>query len=222
MEYNREDAFSLDRLINRANAAEGTSLPPQQRGDSRVPQISGLRVSPLGNSQYIVSWIEPEGFDGKIVQYDIFAKDLSNSGNFIECGSSAKSPATVTVPSSGGSRLVFAVQTQLFGGFVSPPGTGVTACVVVPPTVQTLTSGPYTIGITGTTLLADTSAGNLTIYLPPAPKNGDTAQIKKIAAANTLTIDGNGHAIDGAATIAVVTQYISYTLVYNDPEWSIV
>lgn len=74
-----------------------------------------------------------------------------------------------------------------------------------------------------TTVLVDTSAGNVTLTLPPAADvAGYTLKIKKMTAANTLTIDGNGaETIDGAATLAVTVQYESNTLESTGTAWII-
>jgi len=72
MDYNREDQFSVDRLINRTNAAEGTSLPPQQRGFTRVPFVTSVKASSPSTTKYVISWLEPEGFTGKIAGYNVY------------------------------------------------------------------------------------------------------------------------------------------------------
>ncbi len=222
MEYNREDQFSLDRLINKTNAAEGTALPPQQRGFYRIPFVTSVKAVPLGNSQYLVSWREPEGFAGKIGQYNVFAKINNSSDLPTQCGSSAKSPASVTVDAAPGDRITFSIQTQLTSGFTNPPGVGPVATVIALTGVQSLSSGPYTIKADKTVYLCDTTAASFTIYLPASPKTGFIAHVKKLVAANTLTVDGNGHDIDGAASLAITTQYVSYSLIYNGSEWCII
>lgn len=52
----------------------------------------------------------------------------------------------------------------------------------------------------------DTTAGIMTITLPAAPLNGEIHFIKQINSANVLTIGGNGHNIDGVASLALGTQ----------------
>lgn len=87
--------------------------------------------------------------------------------------------------------------------------------------VSTKTSA-YTITTSDYLVIGDTTSSSFSIKLPASPSTGDPYVIKKSVAANTLTIDGNGKNIDGAATIAVTTQYVSYSLIYNGTEWSIV
>lgn len=76
------------------------------------------------------------------------------------------------------------------------------------------TDSPYTVLSTDTTIIADTSAGNITINLQAiSGQDGRVLQIKHIAASNTTTIDGNAsETIDGSTTIALSTQYESVIL----------
>lgn len=67
--------------------------------------------------------------------------------------------------------------------------------------IQTVTEN-YTVTSDDYTVLVDTSAGDITITLN-TPDTGKVYNIKKIDAANTLTIDGDGALIDGSATIDV-------------------
>jgi hypothetical protein len=64
------------------------------------------------------------------------------------------------------------------------------------------------------TILADTTSGSVTLTLPPAASMLDRClTVKKMAAANTVTLDGDGgETIDGAATLAWTAQYGTYTL----------
>lgn len=93
---------------------------------------------------------------------------------------------------------------------------------LAPLTVTARTTGPYTILSTDDVITGDTTGGSFSILLPPAPTTGDHYYIKQIAAANTLTLDGNGKTIDGAASIGMATQYEFYHVVYTGTEWSII
>jgi hypothetical protein len=62
------------------------------------------------------------------------------------------------------------------------------------------------------------------IYLPPNPIEGDVYQIKdKTGSANpnTITINGNGHNIDGNATYLINTNYASALFVYSGTQWGV-
>lgn len=73
------------------------------------------------------------------------------------------------------------------------------ACNVVTKT------GAYTMTTADFTVLANTAGGSLSINLPATPTQGQYVNVKKISAANTLTIAHNGNNIDGAATDITVT-----------------
>lgn len=64
-------------------------------------------------------------------------------------------------------------------------------------------------------IIVDTTSDNVTVTLPTTPRSGRCICIKKIIAANTVTIDGNGHNIDGAATKTLTTQWSSMDLIYD-------
>ena len=74
-------------------------------------------------------------------------------------------------------------------------------------------------------LLADATAGAVTVPLPAAADNeGRTITVKKIdASVNTVTLDGDGsETIDNAATKVISTQYASVSVVSDGAEWWIV
>jgi len=129
MEYNREDAFSLARLINRANAAEGTSLPPQQRGFTRVPYVSSVKVSSPSTTKYIISWLEPEGFTSKIAGYNVYYAVSGQIQQPTLVTAARKSPATVQLLPPSNARLTFFVQTQLNNGFTNTPENSPSAAI---------------------------------------------------------------------------------------------
>lgn len=83
------------------------------------------------------------------------------------------------------------------------------------------TDSPYTVLATDNMILVDTTGGNITVSLPAkATSVGRELTIKHIAAANTTTIDGSGaETIDGAATLALTTQYSSRTITCNSAGW---
>ena len=56
-------------------------------------------------------------------------------------------------------------------------------------------------------ILVDSTAGSVTVNLPPS-RRGKELILKKIVAANSMILDGNGaETIDGVATITVNTQW---------------
>ena len=73
-------------------------------------------------------------------------------------------------------------------------------------------------------VLVDTTAGSVTITLPRADTMmGRVVVVKKLVAANTLTLDGDGsETIDGAATFAWTAQYQSHDLLSDGTQWWVV
>jgi hypothetical protein len=73
-------------------------------------------------------------------------------------------------------------------------------------------------------LLVDTTSGNVTLTLPlAATVRGQWYEVKKLVAANTVTLDpAGGETIEGAATLAWTAQYQAYTVYSDGTEWWIV
>jgi len=75
----------------------------------------------------------------------------------------------------------------------------------------TSTDSPYTMNVNDSILICDTTGGSITINLLPAQEwEEKTLIVKKIIAANTVTVTPNGsETIDGAASSPITTQYIA-------------
>ncbi len=74
----------------------------------------------------------------------------------------------------------------------------------------------------GDIILADASAGAITVTLPDPAVNA-VVKVKKIdSSANAVTIDAAGATIDGEASIQITKQHESYTLVSDGSAWYIV
>jgi hypothetical protein len=67
----------------------------------------------------------------------------------------------------------------------------------------------------------DASGGSFSVKLEATPVTGQIHVLSKATAGNTLTLDGNGKNINGAATQPLTVQYTSYTVQYNGTEWRI-
>lgn len=82
---------------------------------------------------------------------------------------------------------------------------------------------PYTTLASDFVILVDSSSAK-TINLIATPSTGQTYRIKDnvgSAAANNITISGNGRNIDGAASVSITTNYGSRDLVYNGTQWNV-
>jgi hypothetical protein len=154
---------------------------------------SDLRISPSVASEAISPVIGPSS--------------LSPSGVTAGTYGTSSQVGTFTVDAQG--LITSAVNTQIYLDRLRLP-------------VRTVAAGPATITATDYLVIGDTTAGSFSILLPATPASGDSYCVKKSVAANTLTFDGNGNNIDGAASIAITTQYTSYTVIYNGTEWSII
>ncbi len=89
--------------------------------------------------------------------------------------------------------------------------------------IKTVTSA-YTVSIKDYTILADTSAGNITVEMPTAATaSGKVYNIKKINSLNTLTITSSaGSTIDSAPTKQLTTLNESVTVHSNGTYWFVI
>lgn len=87
-----------------------------------------------------------------------------------------------------------------------------------------LVDATYTLSYNDACVFADATSGSFSINLKPAREcEQKRITIKKINAANTVTIDPNGsETIDGASTYALTTQYNSIDIVSYNGNWWIV
>jgi len=69
----------------------------------------------------------------------------------------------------------------------------------------------------------DASSNTVTLTLPEDPTASDAVGIKALDITNTVTVDGNGHLIEGYSTLEVDIDISGFTLVYMGSDgWSIV
>jgi len=90
---------------------------------------------------------------------------------------------------------------------------------------KTNADSPYYATASDFTILADASAGAITVILDAAASNnGRILNIKKIdSSANAITIDGYGmETIDGAGIKTIVSQYDSLTIHCDGYNWYII
>lgn len=99
-----------------------------------------------------------------------------------------------------------------YSAAAAPSPTALTLNIATKTTTYTFLGTDYAI-------VGDTTGGGFTVNLEAAPTTGQIHVIKKAVAANTLTLGGNGKNIDGAANVAITTQYVSYTVQYDGTQW---
>jgi hypothetical protein len=77
----------------------------------------------------------------------------------------------------------------------------------------------YTFLPTDYAILCNSTSGSFTTSLESAPITGQVHTFKKIVAANTCTLSGNGVNIDGSSSIAITAQYTSLTVQFDGTQW---
>lgn len=125
-------------------------------------------------------------------------------------------PSTTTTLNS--SDLTGALPAISGAALTSLTGANVTHSVVV----KTFVDTGY-VALVDQTVLADASGGALTIKLPGTATSGTRVIVKKTdASANVVTVDGNAHGIDGAASKALAAQYKAYVVEGDGSDWFII
>lgn len=220
--------FILDRLVNWTGSAEGSNLPPRQRGSFRVPIVSGLRVENVSyngpKNIFTISWQEPEDPTINVSTYNIYARNLvQENSQPVLAVSSRRSPAKVELSSSETEAVTFYVQTVIANGLASPilaspTCTGNTASAT-PPTQAT-----SSFNVVNVNNICDATAGNSVALLPDATKVAGAAYFfKKVdASANTITVSTVlSQVIDGGLTQVLSAQWQAITVLSNGVSWFI-
>ena len=104
-------------------------------------------------------------------------------------------------------------------------GTGVSPIWYTPVSTTTVTGTTHNATATFGTVcvLCDTTSNTVTVNLPTAVGNTALYEIKKIATANSMIIDGlSTETIDGSATVTVVVENESLTLVSDNTNWKVI
>tara|TARA_R110000868_G_scaffold241334_2_gene495899 strand:- start:344 stop:1153 length:810 start_codon:yes stop_codon:yes gene_type:complete len=158
--------FALERLINTAQAGEGTNMPPRQFGDIRVPIVSNLRILKVdnyfGGTTFTLGWDDPEFGNITVGQYNIFVSGIDGVTQPQGPYSARVSPAIVRISTRIPSNLVFTVQTQLTNGMTSPleVSTSVASATLAP--VISAANLPAS-GVTAGTYGTSTAVGQFTV-----------------------------------------------------------
>jgi hypothetical protein len=128
----------------------------------------------------------------------------------IATGTSPLTVASTTLVTNLNADLLDGIHAS---GFVTTP-------IIVP-----ITAASYTATATsGTTIvLCNTTSNSITVNLPTAAGNTAIYEIKKTAAANSMILDpASTETIDGNATITVVVENESLTLVSDNTNWKVI
>lgn len=90
--------------------------------------------------------------------------------------------------------------------------------------VRTITA-TSSVAVGDYAIFADATSGAITVNLPAvAASSGRQLEVKKVdASGNAVTLDGNSsETIDGATTLAIATQYQSYTVHCDGTAWWVI
>ena len=124
--------FVLSRMMNLVNSAEGSNLPPRQRGEFRVPFVTNFRIARIipgiFQTQYILTWENPE--NPRIGHYNIYIVNVDTNSPPLGPFTSQVSPATITIQAPIPAHLTIYVQTVMKNGFTSDLLTGPTCGTV--------------------------------------------------------------------------------------------
>lgn len=123
-------------------------------------------------------------------------------------------PMNDAVDTIDGANVPIAVITPQTNGTVIPTPVIITQITITtPPTGYVITPA---VGVVF-------AAANTTIKLPPSAVNGQEHTIKDFSGNSSyslpITVDGNGHSIDGEATVSINTDYGALKVIYVDGVW---
>lgn len=176
--------------VESLTGSQATALLSNFTGDSGTGGVKGLVPAPSAGDAASSKYLKADG------TWDTVTPSFANqNANTFYSG-----------PSSGSAAAP---------GFRAIVSQDLTVAVTSKSTTYTATQADYLI-------LCSTSGGGWTLTLPAAASStGRVLVIKKTSSdVNQLTIDGDsGETIDGAATISLVMQYDSETLICDGSNW---
>lgn len=185
-----------------------------------------LRITPLSAGSTEVRFINTA------TAARIFQQDLTTNGGTGAPMTVQAQNETGTTSTGGALNLVSGTGTTTNGAINLQVGGTTTASLVTNKFVfnrgrrrnVTTVTGTYAVLLTDDYIAVTTLAAPFTITLPATPVVGDTYEIKDAtgnAGTNTLTIDGNGANIDGAATFQMTQPYAAATFTFLNGQWSV-
>ena len=151
-----------------------------------------------------------------------------NLGRYIAIAQAGGTPWTVPQGGTG----VGSITGYMKGNGVNPisssasiPYTDISGAPVPGLLAITTKTTNYTCTNSDYTIRADATSGALTITLPSVPDSGRVLNIKKVdTSSNSLTVSGNGHNIDGQATMTIGVPYTNMMVQYDGTSttWNII
>lgn len=208
-EVSRPNAdYLLERLINFNAAGEGSSLPPRQLGENRVPpptHFSLISSTPdIGGTRVTVTWEEPSIPTSTNTSYNIYASGLIPGSTALAGPFTFKtSPGVLLLPCNAVANVTLYCQTQLASGFATKLSNCPTVGITLLPPILYATSADLRYpqynqkGIGVATL----SGGTVTVTSPIV-----TSTSRFLLSRQSLG-SSPGHLAPG-----VITPYTSFTI----------
>jgi hypothetical protein len=101
--------------------------------------------------------------------------------------------------------------------------TGLTGANVTHSVVSKVFADSGYVALGDQTVLVTATGGATTIKLPATATAGVICTVKKVdASANAVTVDGNGHTIDGAASVSLGTQWKAVRVQGDGTNWAVI
>jgi hypothetical protein len=211
------DQFKLEPQSQ--EAVISLSLPAELATSSPVVNVGTLSASWVNQTTNKV-FASPNGSTGtpsfrSLVSTDIPALSYApqTSGTSILYGNG----------SGGFSNVLIGANLTFISGTLAGTGGGGGGGITI--STYNISTTPHNETATANivNLLCDTTTTSITVNLPTASGNTAIISIKKVASANTLTVDPSGtETIDGGTTAAWTAQYESITVVSNGTNWMII
>lgn len=214
-------------LVDTSGGNITITLPSATRIKGKVYRIK--RVTGGGNSLTIAT-ADAATIDGAASislpdQWDVAAL-VTDGTNWFTLSDTTGAPLGSTFVVMSLSGTLTAERQLAAGSFISlaDGGANSTATLSWATTHTDIDNGdsPYTILSSDTIVMADTTAGNITINLLAFASAPDRPVWIKNTGAGEVTIDGNGaETIDGAATLVLAAPYESVILFPATSEWAV-
>jgi hypothetical protein len=223
-------SYVVTRLTNYNQADGGSFVPPQLKGNTRVPFATNFKVASqtagLGTTIFTLSWTDVTDANVIVDKYNIYVTNLLSPASApVLVVSSQVSPATVEIRGSGVNNVTFYIQTQLASGFVTSLDASPTcgAKTISPALTPGQFTGNFPIvdsasllysasnsAVQGRFSLTGAATGTNVYTLPPnTGRLAATNAVQSWSAAQTFSALGtfnSGLTVSGGASIAGTTN----------------
>ena len=209
----------LERIVNSGKGFEGGGVLPQPKAGQRVKTVSSLKIlkneSIVGGAKVTLGWFDDGSTSDSNTYFEISVYsginfDLISSSQNINSSDISKlttlqsitktktSPAELFVYTNIAMPVVFAVTLRDSSGVLSSSDFAAFTTAFIRPVMTHIvrtTATAYTMSkVRNMLLLADPTAANITVTLPPISEvpDGFIQRVKHIGTAGTVTLTPNG------------------------------